>query len=206
MEREDLHQKQQENDPAHEQETNVEANAEPTPTPETGSVSEGATLDVSELLAKLDQATAEFAEMRDRALRTQADFDNFRKRVNREKDELRKYACAGLVESLLPVLDNLALGLASAEIHHPEAASVIDGIKMVQTQFENVLRDAGVEKINPLGEVFDPNLHESVGQVANSEIPEGHVATVQRVGYALNGRLIRAAMVQISSGPEGTGE
>lgn len=156
--------------------------------------------DVSTLLQRLDQVTAEVEEYRNRALRAQADFDNYRKRMTREREETRKFASAGLVESLLPVIDNMALGLNAARQHHPEAQSILEGFEMVLNQLKGVLREHGVEELNPVGKVFDPNFHESVANQPSDEIEEGYVIQVHRIGYALNGRLIRPAVVVISSG------
>ena len=125
---------------------------------------------------------------------------NFRKRSLREKEELRKYAVSGLIEDLLPALDNLELGLAAAD-NHPEAKAVSDGFRMVAQQITSILQNNGVECVNPEGEDFDPNFHESVGFQPSDEVEDQKVIQVLRKGYSLNGRILRAANVIVSSGP-----
>ncbi len=157
--------------------------------------------ETSALLEKLDQLSAEREDYRQRMLRSVADFENYRRRMAREKDDVRAVAAAGLVEDLLPVLDNLKLGLDAAREHHPEAKSVLDGIGIVQTQFEQVLEQHGLEAIEPLGAEFDPNFHEAVSHQPSDAFAEGKVSFVQRIGYKLRDRLLRPAVVVVSSGP-----
>lgn len=155
----------------------------------------------AEVLARIDAITTENAALRDMLVRSTADFDNFRKRVIREKEEARKTANADLVSALIPVLDTMALAMTSARQHHPEATGVIDGVDMIVNQFKNVLKSSGVEEIVPQpGADFDPNIHESITSQPSDTIEEGKITTVARTGYTLNGRLIRAASVILSSG------
>lgn len=168
---------------------------------ETSGDSFGGDEPTAELLRKLEETQAKAQENHDKMMRAIADLENYRKRAAREKDEIRKYGASGLVEDLLPALDNLQLGLKSAEEHHPEAHAVIEGIEMVFGQLMNVLRQHGLEPVNPQGESFDPNLHEGVSHLPHAEVPEGHIAEVIRPGYTLNGRLLRPANVVVSSGP-----
>lgn len=152
------------------------------------------------LLAQLDAALAESAKYKEQTLRALADLDNFRRRAAREKEDLRLYATAGLLEDLLPALDNLRLGLQSAMQAHPEAKAVIDGIKLVADQLRGVLAQHGLKEVDPAGQVFDAKFHESVAEQPSAEIPEGNVLQVLRPGYVLNDRLLRAASVVVSSG------
>jgi molecular chaperone GrpE len=162
---------------------------------------------ISDLLNKLDAVTAEANLQRERYLRAVADLENFRKRSLREKEEARRSANSALVEDLLPILDNFALGLASAR-QHEGGEAFAQGFAMILKQMSGALAGNGVEEINPLGAEFDPNFHESHGLRHDAETPEGHVVEVHRVGYTLHGRLLRPATVIVSSGPEhnGTGE
>ncbi len=152
-------------------------------------------------LAKLQ---AEVDRYRDLALRAQADFDNFRKRAAREKEEAIRYANNSLLERLLPILDNFELGLQAARQAAGEGggneSAVINGMSMVGRQLDDFLRDAGVTPIDATGEKFDPNLHEALGQEASAEVPEGHVVRQLRRGYKLKDRLLRAANVFVSNG------
>ena len=143
--------------------------------------------------------TAEAARYRDLALRAQADFDNFRKRAAREKEEAIRYANNGLLEKLLPVLDNFELGMMAAR-QTAGAETIVTGMGMVQRQIEDFLRDAGVDTIDAAGAKFDPHLHEALGHEASAEVPEGHVVRQLRKGYRLKDRLLRPANVFVSNG------
>ena len=154
----------------------------------------------NEALAKLDAIVAENLALRDMLVRTTADFDNYRKRTVREKEESRKVANADFVAALIPVLDSMALALDAARKHHPEAAAVLDGIDMIMNQLKGFLKAQGVEEINPVGATFDPNLHESISSQPSDSVEEGKISAVARTGYILNGRLLRPATVILSSG------
>jgi len=151
-------------------------------------------------LTELEKAQAEAAEMKTRYLRSVADLENYRKRITREKQEIIRSAAASVVESLLPVLDNMKLGLQAAE-NHPEAKDVTYGFKMVDDQLKKSLSEQGLEELIPDGESFDPNLHECVAHQPSDDVKEDHIIQTIRAGYRLNERLIRAANVIVSSGP-----
>ena len=148
----------------------------------------------------LEQSRKEKEDLYQKVLRAAADFENFRKRSLREKEELRKYAISSLIEDLLPALDNLEIGLTAAD-NHPEAKAVSDGFRMVAQQITGILQNNGLECLNPEGEDFDPNFHESVGFQPSDEVEDHKVIQVVRKGYSLNGRILRAANVIVSSGP-----
>ena len=158
---------------------------------------DGATASLEEQLAA---AKKEAAGNYDRFVRAMADQENFRRRVAREKDELRQFASASLLQGLLPVLDNLQLGLAAAR-QQTDTKSIVDGVTMVLEQLKGVLDRHGLKEVNPAGQEFDPHLHESISHQPSGEVPEGHVLQVVRVGYTLHGRLLRPASVVLSSGP-----
>jgi molecular chaperone GrpE len=149
----------------------------------------------------LEKAEKEAAEMKTRWLRSVADLENFRKRIAREKQEIIRNAAANVIESLLPVLDNMKLGLQAAE-NHPEAKDVVVGFKMVDDQLKRSLQEQGLEEIIPDGEPFDPNLHECISHQTSEDVEEGKVMQTVRAGYRLNEKLIRAANVIVSSGSE----
>lgn len=161
------------------------------------------TEEVNLLRQQVEEAYFERDQLRDKLMRSAADLDNYRKRMSRERDEARRFGAQSLVESLLPVIDNLELGVRSAQEHHPEAKAVVDGFAMVLAQLKGVLEEHAVEAIDPMGEEFDPNVHECVAHMPSQEFGENRVMAVQRKGYRLNGRLIRAAAVVVSSGPLG---
>lgn len=154
-------------------------------------------------LTELEKAQAEAAEMKSRYLRSVADMENFRKRIAREKQDIIRSAAAGVIESLLPVLDNMKLGLQAAD-NHPEAKDVTIGFKMVDDQLKKTLSDQGLEELIPDGDAFDPNLHECIAHQPSEDIEEDRVIQTVRAGYRLNDRLIRAANVIVSSGPAKT--
>lgn len=151
-------------------------------------------------MTELEKAQAEAAEMKTRYLRAVADMENYRKRMAREKQDIIRGAAASVIESLLPVLDNMKLGLQAAE-NHPEAKDVTTGFKMVDDQLKRSLSEQGLEELIPDGEAFDPNLHECIAHQPSEDVAEDHVIQTVRAGYRLNERLVRAANVIVSSGP-----
>ena len=140
---------------------------------------------------------------KDLALRTQADFENFRKRAAREKEDASKYANAVFLEKLLPILDNFELGLNAARTD-AKASPIIAGMDMVSKQLQDFLTGAGVETVKGEGEKFDPNLHEAVAQESSPDVPEGVIVRQLRKGYKLRDRLLRPATVTVSKGPAGS--
>ncbi|HTZ22041.1 MAG TPA: nucleotide exchange factor GrpE [Opitutaceae bacterium] len=149
---------------------------------------------------QLATAKKEAADNYHRYLRAVADLENYRKRTVREKDELRQYAATRVLEDLLPVLDNLALGLAAAKQTGAEMKGLIGGVEMVMTQLKAALANHGLVEINPAGQAFDPHRHQAISHQPSADIPAEHVLTVVRPGYTLNGRLLRPASVIVSSG------
>jgi molecular chaperone GrpE len=142
---------------------------------------------------------AEAAKLKDLALRARADLDNFRKRAIREKEEAIRYANNGLLEKLLPIVDNFELGLDAAK-SAPDAASILIGMNMVHKQLLEFMRSNGIEEVATEGEPFDPNKHDAVAQELSPDVPEGHIIRQVRKGYKLKDRLIRAASVIVSKG------
>ena len=150
---------------------------------------------------QLATAQAAVAAAKDAQLRAAADLENFRRRTMREKDELRAYAASRIVEELLPVLDNLGFAIAAAEAPNAELKSLADGVSMVATQFKTALGNNGLKEVNPVDAEFDPNQHEALSQQPSADVAEGKVLQVVRIGYTLNGRLLRPAAVIVSGGP-----
>jgi molecular chaperone GrpE len=144
---------------------------------------------------------AEAAKLKDLALRARADLDNFRKRALREKEEAIRYANNGLLERLLPVIDNFELGLDAAK-SAADTASILQGMSMVQKQLQDFLKNNGLEEVQAEGEAFDPNKHDAVSQEFSADIPDGHVIRQVRKGYKIKDRLIRASSVIVSKGPQ----
>ena len=150
---------------------------------------------------QLAAAKKEAADNYDRYLRVTADLENFRRRTIREKDELRQYATGRVLEDLLPVLDNLALGINAAKAPNADLKNLVGGIGMVQEQLRSALSNHGLKEINPIGQKFDPNQHESIASQPSADTAEGSVLQVVRTGYNLNDRLLRPASVVLSTGP-----
>jgi molecular chaperone GrpE len=161
---------------------------------------EPAPSDASKLEAQLATAKQEAAANYDRYTRAVADMENFRKRTLREKEELRQYAASGVMEDVIPILDNLTLGLAAAK-QQTEVKGLVDGVNLVLEQFKTTLGRHGLKEITPAGQRFDPHFHECISHQPSGEIAEEHVMQVVRPGYTLNGRLLRPASVIVSSGP-----
>ena len=151
--------------------------------------------------AALAQA-AQAADLKDRLLRAQADWDNSRKRILREKEEAVRYAAEAFLERLLPVLDNFEMGMQAAQ-SATDAKAIAQGLEMVLKQFQQALRDVGVETIDAVGQPFDPHRHEALGHHESDEHPEGHVLSQMRKGYKLKDRLLRAASVFVAKPSEG---
>ena len=146
----------------------------------------------------LTEAQEAMAELNERIIRLTADFDNFRKRAQREKDEARQFANQGLLEKLLPVLDNFEMALTAVK---DADSSVRDGVHMILDQLLGVLKESGVEPVDAMGQLFDPNLHEALSQEETTEVEEGIVVQQVQRGYKLNDRLVRPARVVVAKAP-----
>jgi len=159
----------------------------------------GADDKISALKAQLAQTKAELEKFRDLALRSSADLDNYRKRMSKEREEAIKFANSSFLERLIPVLDNFEFGLQAARTTS-SPVSILEGMTMVQKQFQDFLSSAGIEVIDATGQHFDPQLHEAISQEENEQVPEGIVIRQLRKGYKLRDRLIRPANVVVSKG------
>jgi molecular chaperone GrpE len=146
---------------------------------------------------------AEIAALKDRHARLLADFDNYRKRQLREREDWGKRANEALLEDFLPVVDNLELALGKADPSDPFAA----GVKMVYGQFIAALEKHGVTPLDAKGQPFNPDWHEALSQMPSDTVPENEVIEQFRRGWCIGGRLMRPAQVIVSSGaaeaPEG---
>lgn len=156
-----------------------------------------------EQLEELKQRAAKADEHWERLLRTTADFDNFKKRAVREKQDAIKFANESLLLKLLPVLDNFDMALAATQAPAGEnaAQSWQAGVSMIYQQLRSTLQAAGLEEIDATGMAFDPNLHEAVSQRETTEVTEGQVVQQLRRGYKLRDRLLRPASVIVARKP-----
>ena len=145
------------------------------------------------------QAQAEAAKWKDLAARNQADLENYRKRVARERDDDIKRAKLGMLEDLLPVMDNFEFGMIEVRKGDPKSPIAV-GMEMIERQLKDYMAGAGVEVVEAVGFVFDPNVHEAVGQEESAEVEEGKIIRQMRKGYKVRDRLLRPAMVVVSKG------
>jgi molecular chaperone GrpE len=142
---------------------------------------------------------AELDHVRDIYLRKLAEFDNFRKRVEREREENRLAGVEEMVRELLPVLDNFERALQHAE---DDSGAFQQGVEMIAKQLWDTLERRGVQEINPAGQPFDPEIHEAVQRVEDGQHPPGTVVWVMLKGYTMGDRLVRPAMVGVAVEPD----
>jgi len=154
--------------------------------------------------AALAAAQDEIAALNDKVLRLAAEVENTRRRGEREKADAGKYAIANFARDLIGVADNFERAFRAAETDKGDGvAALIDGLKMTEKELLSVLERHGVRKVAAEREKFDPNLHQAVAQLPHADIPSGHVIDVAQQGFTIGDRVLRAAMVTVSSGPSG---
>ena len=154
----------------------------------------------SELNALREKA-AKADECLDKMLRIQADFENRRKRQDKEKADFLKFANEGLITELLRVMDDFERAIDSAK-NTNDAKVLLQGIEMVRRDFVDILKDSGLKVIDPVGEPFDPEKHEAVEHIEDDEHPGNTILEVLRKGYELNGKVLRPAAVKVSKKKE----
>ncbi|OIQ61557.1 protein GrpE [Moorella thermoacetica] len=155
------------------------------------------TEEINSLRAEVENKTAALAELQQRYLRLQADFDNYRKRTRREQEELIRMAAARLITSLLPVLDNLERALAAATDNKAEGLAT--GVEMTLRQLKEILAQEGLTTVAALGQPFNPELHEAVAMEETEDPEQANLVVAElRRGYILKGKLLRPAMVKVA--------
>jgi len=137
-------------------------------------------------------------QLLDRLARLQAEFDNARKRQEREKQEFKDYATGSVIEQFLPVLDNFALALNA----NASAEQMRTGVELIVKQMDEVLRGLNVQPVPSVGQQFDPRVHEALGTVERDDLPDHSILDEIRKGYKIRERLLRPAMVRIVSNPK----
>ena len=152
--------------------------------------------------AEFDQLKTERDQLVDRLARLQAEFENARKRAERERQDFRDYATGNVVEQFLPVLDNFQLALKSGGT----AEQLRSGVELIVKQMEGILVQLQVNAVPAVGAEFDPRHHEALGTVESLEIPDQHVAEEIRRGYKIRERLLRPALVRVASNPKQVSE
>jgi molecular chaperone GrpE len=152
------------------------------------------------LESKIQELEAQLKEKEQKYVYLYADFENYKKRVIKERSDLLKFGWEASARQLLEVIDNLERALAHMpKSNEPANKTLEDGLKMVLNQFKAVLEKQGVQHIAAEGKPFDPNLHEAIGQ-EKSEHPEGHIVRDEMKGYTIHGRLLRPSRVIVSGG------
>jgi molecular chaperone GrpE len=146
---------------------------------------------------RIEELRKQAEENHNRFLRAQADFDNYRRRTQKEKEELAQYASMKLVEQLLPVLDNFERAMSTSG-DSQGGDSFVKGVDMIFRQLSQVLESEGLRKMEPVGAPFDPELHQAIMRVENDQFEEGTVVEVVQNGYWLKEKVLRPAMVKVS--------
>ena len=162
--------------------------------------------DGQELAADAAKADAEVAklatdleELRQTLLRRQADFDNYRKRIERERGDDSKRTTGHLIEALLPVIDSFEQALAAHR--EPEYANYQKGFELIYKQLVDNVTRLGAERVEPIGKPFDPHVHQAMDRTETSEYPDGTILQVFQPGYVFHGRVLRPAMVRVAVHP-----
>lgn len=191
------------------QKANVQASAEekrtPAPTAKSSeSVADTTAPDIqlSEFQQQIDSLTREKNNLYDQLLRRAAEFENFRKRTEREKTENYNRARADVILELLPVIDNFERALSSLEKSVDDAQGLRHGIELIHKQFKDALTKFGLQEVEAIGKIFDPNLHEAVTIEATDEHEENTVIEEFERGYKLGDRLLRPAKVKVAASPD----
>ena len=161
---------------------------------------------LQELKQEVAEAREEAQKNWDLYLRERADLENARKRHQRDREEAIRFANDRLLKEMVPVLDNLERAVGHAEQGNDDSQGLLEGVNMTINQFRKVLEDFGVKPIKALGEDFDPNLHQAMGQVESKEQEPNTVVSEFQKGYLLHDRLLRPSLVMVAKAPTGEKE
>ena len=182
--------------PAVDAESAPEAESAQEAAPESGSEKAAAEEPVAEEVAPKEEPVSE-PDWKERYARTLADFDNYRKRMARDREELAQFAAKDILKDLLPTVDNLALALDKAE---NKDDPFVQGVKLAYDGFIKALAAHGATPLDSVGEPFDTNFHDALAQLPSADVPEGTVMNEVKRGWLLHGKLLRPAQVVVSSG------
>ena len=150
--------------------------------------------DAEEAAQQIEKLTEDLKAKEERVLRLQADFENFRRRTGKEKEELSAVVTQGILKDMLPLLDNFERAMAAEK---KDAEAFQKGVEMIYTQLQEVLKKNGLERIETQGQKFDPNYHQAVMRVQDEEHEDDDIAQELQKGYMVKGRVIRPSMVQV---------
>ncbi len=164
-----------------------------------GASEDGAEADIPEV--SIESLQAELADAREASLRAAAEAQNARRRSEQDVEKARKFALERISNDLLPVVDNLERALEAAS-EATDASAITEGVELTLRSFSEVLTKNGIEAVNPVGEPFDPQVHQAMTMVPNPDMEPNTVMDVMQKGYTLNGRLLRPAMVVVSKAAE----
>lgn len=188
--------------------TGKKAGAEPSPTGASAGEAIRAEKDITDmdsvasaLAADLDQLRSELDDAKDRALRSAAELENYRKRANRQIEEERRYANVELIREILPIWDNMGRVVEAAG-QSDKIDALLEGFQMVRQQLESVFERYNCFKIDALHQPFDPHLHEAISQMPSADHPAGTVLHVTQAGFRVEDRVVRPSQVVVSAGPE----
>jgi len=151
-----------------------------------------------ELRKKLKEKDALLSEYLNDLKRLKAEFENYKKRIDREHLDRVNSASMHLVKNMLPVLDDLQRAITSAD-EHEDTEKIVDGLRLVNNHFMKVLEDEGVKQVPAMGEIFDPRFHEAVMQVESDDAEDGQIIEVLREGYMIGDKVLRNTMVKVAS-------
>lgn len=157
----------------------------------------------SDPAARIAQLEAEAAALKDQALRAMAEVDNTRKRAAKEREDAMKYGTTALAKELLTVSDNLRRALEASASLGPDAKNFIEGVEATERQLLAAFERAGIKRVEPLGQVFDPNFHQVMMEIENTGKPAGTIVQVLQAGYVIHDRLLREALVGVAKGAAG---
>ena len=161
-------------------------------------VEEGATQETEQATetSKEAEAEAKVAQMKDQLLRTMAEFDNYRKRTTKEKEQIFNRGVSYVVEAILPVIDNLERALSVAKDRED---NFVKGVEMTYNQMISALKNLGVEQMEALGQPFDPHFHDAMQHVEDDQYGENEIVEVFQKGYMLNDVVIRPSLVKVAN-------
>ena len=186
--------------------TESEDNDKPSEDDQNAPVEQEASAKAPETPDPLEALEAEKAELKDKLLRLTADMENLRRRTEREKQDMAKYAITAFARDLLSLDDNLSRALSAvpdgATDDNPTLKALVEGMEMTGRELTKVFESNGITKISPKGEIFDPNNHQAMFEIPNPEVPAGTVMEVVAAGFMIEKRVLRPAMVGIAKGGE----
>jgi len=160
-----------------------------------------ATVEHDDPVALLEDARNKADEHWNLYLRTTAEMDNLRKRAERDVQNAHKFGVEKLVGELLPVMDSMEMGMATADKDNEDTAKLVEGMELTLKMFVDALQKVGISQVDPMGDVFNPEFHQAMSMVENPDAEPNTVIAVMQKGYLLNDRLVRPAMVVVAKAP-----